>query len=68
MHACQELVTCHHLYNAFAPLLPQDSGCCPLQDVVTEVPAAKELFDKASDILSYDLLKICTEGEQYVTG
>ena len=33
------------------------------QDVVTEVPAAKELFDKASDILSYDLLKVCTEGE-----
>lgn len=28
------------------------------QDLVAEVPAAKELFDKASDILGYDLLKV----------
>lgn len=31
-------------------------------DVVKEVPAAKELFDEASEILGYDLLKVCTEG------
>lgn len=34
-----------------------------LQDVVNEVSAAKELFQQASDILSYDLLKVCTDGE-----
>lgn len=27
-----------------------------------DVPAARELFDKAADILGYDLLKICVEG------
>lgn len=32
------------------------------KDVVNEVSAAKELFQQASDILSYDLLKVCTEG------
>ena len=31
-------------------------------DVVKDVPAAKELFDKASDILGYDLLQVCLEG------
>jgi hypothetical protein len=31
---------------------------CPLQDLVAECPAAKELFDKAADILGYDLLKV----------
>lgn len=31
-------------------------------DVVKEVPKAKELFDEASEILGYDLLKVCTEG------
>ena len=35
-----------------------------LQDVVNEVPAAKQLFQQASEILSYDLLKVCTEGKQ----
>ena len=34
-----------------------------LQDVVNEVPKAKELFEHASDILGYDLLKVCVEGE-----
>jgi hypothetical protein len=29
-----------------------------LQDLVAEFPAAKELFDKATDILGYDLLKV----------
>ncbi|KAL3139643.1 hypothetical protein ABBQ38_003959 [Trebouxia sp. C0009 RCD-2024] len=32
------------------------------KDVVNEVAAAKDLFQQASDILGYDLLKICTEG------
>jgi [acyl-carrier-protein] S-malonyltransferase len=32
------------------------------QDLVTDCPAAKELFDKASAILGYDLLQVCTEG------
>eukprot|EP00882_Tetradesmus_deserticola_P000246 GHRQ01000273.1.p1 GENE.GHRQ01000273.1~~GHRQ01000273.1.p1 ORF type:complete len:350 (+),score=185.49 GHRQ01000273.1:91-1140(+) len=32
------------------------------KDLVAECPAAKELFDKAADILGYDLLKVCVEG------
>lgn len=35
-------------------------GMCT--DVVKEVPAAKALFDEASEILGYDLLQVCTEG------
>jgi len=35
-------------------------GMCA--DVVKEVPKAKELFDKASEILGYDLLQVCTDG------
>lgn len=31
-------------------------------DVCKDVPAAKALFDKASEILGYDLLTLCTEG------
>ena len=32
------------------------------QEVAAQVPAAKELFDRASEILGYDLLKMCGEG------
>ncbi|KAL7518020.1 hypothetical protein ACHAWX_002886 [Stephanocyclus meneghinianus] len=35
-------------------------GMCA--DVCKDVPAAKALFDEASQILGYDLLQICTEG------
>lgn len=35
-------------------------GMCA--DVVKDVPAAKALFDEASEILGYDLLQVCTEG------
>jgi len=31
-------------------------------DVCKDVPAAKALFDEASEILGYDLLSVCTEG------
>ena len=34
-----------------------------MQDIVAEVPAAKDLFSQASEILGYDLLNLCTEGE-----
>jgi hypothetical protein len=33
-----------------------------LQDTVNSAPAAKELFDRASEILGYDLLQLCLEG------
>ncbi|GBF89603.1 hypothetical protein Rsub_02321 [Raphidocelis subcapitata] len=32
------------------------------KDLVADCPAAKELFDKASGILGYDLLQVCVEG------
>eukprot|EP00887_Chlorella_sp_A99_P001453 scaffold8.g1453.t1 len=32
------------------------------QDLAASVPAAKELFARASDILGYDLLQVCAEG------
>ncbi len=35
-------------------------GMC--EDVAKNVPAAKALFDEASDILGYDLLELCTAG------
>lgn len=38
----------------------QSVGMC--SEVVSEVPAAKALFDEASEILGYDLLEVCTEG------
>lgn len=31
-------------------------------DLCAEVPAAKDLFDRASEILGYDLLQTCAEG------
>lgn len=31
-------------------------------EVAGAVPAAKALFDRASDILGYDLLALCAEG------
>lgn len=30
--------------------------------LVQDVPKAKELFERASDVLGYDLLKVCMEG------
>jgi len=38
----------------------QFTGMCA--DVCKDVPAAKALFDEASEILGYDLLERCTEG------
>jgi [acyl-carrier-protein] S-malonyltransferase len=35
-------------------------GMC--SEVVKDVPAAKALFEEASEILGYDLLQVCTEG------
>lgn len=32
------------------------------KELCSEVPAAKQLFDRASDILGYDLLQVCVEG------
>jgi [acyl-carrier-protein] S-malonyltransferase len=38
----------------------QTVGMC--EDVTKSVPAAKALFDEASEILGYDLLELCTAG------
>jgi len=35
------------------------------KDLVAEVPAAKEMFTKASEILGYDLLKVSTQSATY---
>jgi hypothetical protein len=34
----------------------------PLQELCESSQEAKELFDKAADILGYDLLSLCVEG------
>ena len=33
-----------------------------LQDLCDECPEAQALFDKANEIVGYDLLAVCTEG------
>ena len=37
-------------------------ACAGLQEVYEQVPAAKALFDRASELLGYDLLQVCVEG------
>jgi hypothetical protein len=37
-------------------------ACALRQALVEEVPAAAAMFKRASEILGYDLLKVCTEG------
>ncbi len=32
------------------------------REVAEAVPAAKQLFDRASEVLGYDLLAVCAEG------
>jgi [acyl-carrier-protein] S-malonyltransferase len=44
----------------FPGQVAQFVGMCG--DVCKEVPATKKLFDKASEILGYDLLERCTDG------
>ncbi|KAK9862105.1 hypothetical protein WJX84_002827 [Apatococcus fuscideae] len=77
-HALRRSGTCRVLAKAesagdgkFADYKPKTAFLFPGQgaqtvgmakDVVAEVPKAKELFEHASDILGYDLLKVCTEG------
>ncbi|MGL4461014.1 MAG: ACP S-malonyltransferase, partial [Planctomycetia bacterium] len=34
------------------------------KETAAAVPAAKELFDRAADLLGYDLLKVCAEGPE----
>ncbi|KAG2493848.1 hypothetical protein HYH03_008064 [Edaphochlamys debaryana] len=57
--------------DAFANYKPTIAALFPGQgaqsvgmakDLVANTPAAKALFDKASEILGYDLLKLCVEG------
>lgn len=57
--------------EAFASFKPTIAAFFPGQgaqsvgmakELVEQVPKAKELFDKASSILGYDLLKVCVEG------
>lgn len=33
------------------------------KEAAEAVPAAKQLFERASDVLGYDLLAVCAEGE-----
>ncbi|KXZ48432.1 hypothetical protein GPECTOR_28g842 [Gonium pectorale] len=56
--------------DAFASYKPTVAALFPGQGAqsvgmakdLVSVPAAKELFDKAADILGYDLYKLCVEG------
>ena len=50
----------HKVTFAFPGQGAQYVGMC--KEVTETIPAAKELFDKASDILGYDLLDICVNG------
>lgn len=34
-----------------------------VQELCADCASAKALFDKATEILGYDLLEVCTEGE-----
>ncbi len=55
--------SCSPAHDARAfPLASLFVVCLLLQDLVAECPAAKELFDKAADILGYDLLKVRRRG------
>lgn len=53
--------------------IPAASSCCTsmncrvLQELCDECAPAKELFDKASEILGYDLLAVCSEGAALIT-
>lgn len=54
----------HEFSSKVAVMFPgqgsQFVGMC--DEVVNNVPAAKALFDEASEILGYNLLEVCTEG------
>jgi len=50
----------HKVAFAFPGQGAQYVGMC--KEVTESVPAAKELFDKASEILGYDLLDVCVNG------
>lgn len=52
-----------HISGALQEKLNQRDMALCVQDIVSEVPAAKDLFSQASDILGYDLLNLCTEGD-----
>ena len=56
--------TSGHILSVYRYLCCSHACSYVLQDVVSEVPAAKQLFQQASDILGYDLLNVCTEGKR----
>lgn len=42
-------------------------NCRMPQELCDECAPAKELFDKASEVLGYDLLAVCAEGAAFIT-
>ena len=55
-------MTCHACHSNVAACV------LSLQELCAEVPAAKSLFDRASEILGYDLLQVCVEGAALCPG
>ena len=54
-HACAAALFCPRLRAAL------------VQDLCADCASAKALFDKAAEILGYDLLEVCSEGELLCT-
>jgi [acyl-carrier-protein] S-malonyltransferase len=68
VQSCLHDMVCRHsAVEMAASFVSATHDTAPImQDMCDEVPAAKQLFDRASEILGYDLLQMCIEGAQRI--